>query len=382
MMNEGLQELNNKIKALHENFKKLEESTKNELQIIRAELEKNQGEKENEIARGLESVLNKHLLQLSQRIQTLEEDLQKWPETTKNELQIIRGYLENQGEKENEIARGLESVLNKHLLQLSQRIQTLEEDVQKWPETTKHELQIIRGYLENQEKKKEERSRALETELQQLSQRIQTLEEDLQKWPETTKHELQIIRGYLENQEKKKEERSRALETELQQLSPTIQALGQLFRQDFPYHVFLPFRAYLENNQGIAMQQEEIIHLRVPELAGGERINIWTDSRRAFGIGPAQGAVWNRRLREIRGFSRSVSGGEVEWITPGASENLHANQDQRTACLDSLFRSIEGIQRSLDIRASRTNDLQVLMLTLGVLISIIILARIFTFPWP
>ncbi|XP_037982164.1 golgin subfamily A member 5-like isoform X3 [Motacilla alba alba] len=331
MMNEGLQELNNKIKALHENFKKLEESTKNELQIIRAELEKNQGEKENEIARGLESVLNKHLLQLSQRIQTLEEDLQKWPETTKNELQIIRGYLENQGEKENEIARGLESVLNKHLLQLSQRIQTLEEDVQKWPETTKHELQIIRGYLENQEKKKEERSRALETELQQLSQRIQTLEEDLQKWPETTKHELQIIRGYLENQEKKKEERSRALETELQQLSPTIQALGQLFRQDFPYHVFLPFRAYLENNQG---------------------------------------------------FSRSVSGGEVEWITPGASENLHANQDQRTACLDSLFRSIEGIQRSLDIRASRTNDLQVLMLTLGVLISIIILARIFTFPWP
>ncbi|XP_037982167.1 golgin subfamily A member 5-like isoform X6 [Motacilla alba alba] len=251
MMNEGLQELNNKIKALHENFKKLEESTKNELQIIRAELEKNQGEKENEIARGLESVLNKHLLQLSQRIQTLEEDLQKWPETTKNELQIIRGYLENQGEKENEIARGLESVLNKHLLQLSQRIQTLEEDVQKWPETTKHELQIIRGYLENQEKKKEERSRALETELQQLSQRIQTLEEDLQKWPETTKHELQIIRGYLENQEKKKEERSRALETELQQLSPTIQALGQLFRQDFPYHVFLPFRAYLENNQGL-----------------------------------------------------------------------------------------------------------------------------------
>ncbi|XP_039561698.1 uncharacterized protein LOC120500629 isoform X1 [Passer montanus] len=276
---EAFQDLNNKIKALHEDFKKLEESTKHEVQILRAELEKNPENKEEEIARELVSMLNKKLRQLSQRIQTLEEKIKEWPETTKNELQLCRVYVEkNQGKKEEESSRALQC--------------------------------------------------RMETLLQQLSQRFQTLEQALQ------------------------------------------------LRQAFPYHEFQLFRAYLENNQGIAMQQEEIIHLRVLELARGERTNIWTDSRCAFGIGPAQGAVWNR-LREARGFFRSVSGGEVEWITPGASDNLHANQDQRTACLNPLFRSIEGSQRSMDIRASRTKDLQVLMVTFGVLISIIILARIF-----
>ncbi|XP_064257171.1 uncharacterized protein LOC135287876 isoform X2 [Passer domesticus] len=331
MIIEAFQDLNNKIKALHEDFKKLEESTKHEVQILRAELEKNPENKEMAFVWTLESMLKKNLQQLSQRIQTLEEDVQEWPETTKHELQLCRGYPEN---REEEIARELVSMLNKKLRQVSQRIQTLEEKIKEWPETTKNELQLCRVYVEkNQGKKEEESSRALqcrmETLLQQLSQRFQTLEQALQ------------------------------------------------LRQAFPYHEFQLFRAYLENNQGIAMQQEEIIHLRVLELARGERTNIWTDSRCAFGIGPAQGAVWNRRLREARGFFRSVSGGEVEWITPGASDNLHANQDQRTACLNPLFRSIEGSQRSMDIRASRTKDLQVLMVTFGVLISIIILARIF-----
>ncbi|XP_064257173.1 uncharacterized protein LOC135287876 isoform X4 [Passer domesticus] len=279
MIIEAFQDLNNKIKALHEDFKKLEESTKHEVQILRAELEKNPENKEMAFVWTLESMLKKNLQQLSQRIQTLEEDVQEWPETTKHELQLCRGYPENRGKKEEESSRALQC--------------------------------------------------RMETLLQQLSQRFQTLEQALQ------------------------------------------------LRQAFPYHEFQLFRAYLENNQGIAMQQEEIIHLRVLELARGERTNIWTDSRCAFGIGPAQGAVWNRRLREARGFFRSVSGGEVEWITPGASDNLHANQDQRTACLNPLFRSIEGSQRSMDIRASRTKDLQVLMVTFGVLISIIILARIF-----
>ncbi|XP_039561699.1 uncharacterized protein LOC120500629 isoform X2 [Passer montanus] len=200
---EAFQDLNNKIKALHEDFKKLEESTKHEVQILRAELEKNPENKEEEIARELVSMLNKKLRQLSQRIQTLEEKIKEWPETTKNELQLCRVYVEkNQGKKEEESSRALQC--------------------------------------------------RMETLLQQLSQRFQTLEQALQ------------------------------------------------LRQAFPYHEFQLFRAYLENNQGIAMQQEEIIHLRVLELARGERTNIWTDSRCAFGIGPAQGAVWNR-LREARG---------------------------------------------------------------------------------
>ncbi|XP_064249574.1 uncharacterized protein LOC135283070 isoform X5 [Passer domesticus] len=258
MIIEAFQELNNKIKALHEDFKKLEESTKHEVQIIRAELEENPGNKEMAFVWALESMLKKNLQQLSQRLQILEEDVQEWPETTKHELQLFRGYPENRGKKEKEIKRALESLLKKKFQQFSHKIQTLEKEMQEWPETTKHELQLLRGYLEkNRGKKEEENSRALqcrmETLLQELSQRFQTLEQALQ------------------------------------------------LRQAFPYHEFLLFRAYLENNQVITMQQEEIIHLQVLELAKEGRINIWTDSRCTFGTGPAQGAVWNRRLREDRG---------------------------------------------------------------------------------
>ncbi|XP_064257172.1 uncharacterized protein LOC135287876 isoform X3 [Passer domesticus] len=204
MIIEAFQDLNNKIKALHEDFKKLEESTKHEVQILRAELEKNPENKEMAFVWTLESMLKKNLQQLSQRIQTLEEDVQEWPETTKHELQLCRGYPENRENKEEEIARELVSMLNKKLRQVSQRIQTLEEKIKEWPETTKNELQLCRVYVEkNQGKKEEESSRALqcrmETLLQQLSQRFQTLEQALQLRQAFPYHEFQLFRAYLEN---------------------------------------------------------------------------------------------------------------------------------------------------------------------------------------
>nr|XP_026654586.1 uncharacterized protein LOC106630081 [Zonotrichia albicollis] len=148
----------------------------------------------------------------------------------------------------------------------------------------------------------------LDNKFGQLSQKFQTLEKDVQEWQETTKHEVQLLRAYLEKQGKKEEERSMALQcsikTLLQQVSQGFQILDQTlqWRQEVPYLEFPLFQAYLENYLGIAMPREEIIHRRVLELAGGERINnTWTDSRCAVGIGPAQGDVWNRRLREARG---------------------------------------------------------------------------------
>ncbi|XP_041338280.1 uncharacterized protein LOC121361552 [Pyrgilauda ruficollis] len=313
-----------------------------------------------------------------------------------------------------EFVWALESMLNRNLQQLSQKIQTLVEDALEWPQTTMCELQQRRGNLEkNKEKKDEESSRALqcrmETLLQELSQRFQTLEQALQLRQAFPYHQFLLFRAYLENNQASflsgatlapvahdcleimetvyssrpdlKEEPLDDAEDSWSTHSSSIIKSGT---PKAGYAVTTAPRVIKAKPLPavIAMQREEIIHLRVLELARGERTNIWTDSRCAFGIGPAQGAVWNRRLREARGFFRSVSGGEVEWITPGASDNLHANQDQRTACLDPLFRSIEGIQRSMDIRANRTNDLQVLMLTLVILISVIILARIFTLPWP
>ncbi|XP_050840051.1 uncharacterized protein LOC115484737 isoform X4 [Serinus canaria] len=276
-MDENMQDLNKKVKALHKDFKKLEESTKNEVETMRAHLEK-QGCKEMNVVLLLLSVLDKNLQEFSQKIETMEEDVQKWPETTKRDLQLQRHELESQGCKENEIARELKSVLDKNLQQLSQKIETLKKNAQELSKTTKCNLQLLRGFLES---------------------------------------------------------------------------------------------------QGIAMLREEMIHLRVLELARGERINnIWTDSRSAFEIGPAQGAVQNRRLCEGQGqcLEEKWNGSHQVLLTTFMPIKMKEQP--------AWIHYSGGIQRSMDLRASRTNDLQVLMLTLGVLISIIILALIFTLPWP
>ncbi|XP_074387123.1 uncharacterized protein LOC106630081 isoform X3 [Zonotrichia albicollis] len=309
MLNKKLQELSQKFQTLEGEVKELPEKTKHEIKIMRADLEK-QGKKE--ILRAVESMLKEELGPLSKKFQTLEEDVQNWQETTKREVQLLRADLEKQGKKEEESSRELVSMLDKKFGQLSQKFQTLEEDVQNWQETTKREVQIMRADLEKQGMKEEEIARELVSMLDnkfgQLSQKFQTLEKDVQEWQETTKHEVQLLRAYLEKQGKKEEERSMALQcsikTLLQQVSQGFQILDQTlqWRQEVPYLEFPLFQAYLENYLGIAMPREEIIHRRVLELAGGERINnTWTDSRCAVGIGPAQGDVWNRRLREARG---------------------------------------------------------------------------------
>ncbi|XP_050840050.1 myomegalin-like isoform X3 [Serinus canaria] len=330
-MDENMQDLNKKVKALHKDFKKLEESTKNEVETMRAHLEK-QGCKEMNVVLLLLSVLDKNLQEFSQKIETMEEDVQKWPETTKRDLQLQRHELESQGCKENEIARELKSVLDKNLQQLSQKIETLKKNAQELSKTTKCNLQLLRGFLESQERE-EQSSRAqqcrMETLLEQLCQRFQSLEQAIE------------------------------------------------MRQEVPYHDLLLSRRYLENNQGIAMLREEMIHLRVLELARGERINnIWTDSRSAFEIGPAQGAVQNRRLCEGQGqcLEEKWNGSHQVLLTTFMPIKMKEQP--------AWIHYSGGIQRSMDLRASRTNDLQVLMLTLGVLISIIILALIFTLPWP
>ncbi|XP_050840049.1 uncharacterized protein LOC115484737 isoform X2 [Serinus canaria] len=337
-MDENMQDLNKKVKALHKDFKKLEESTKNEVETMRAHLEK-QGCKEMNVVLLLLSVLDKNLQEFSQKIETMEEDVQKWPETTKRDLQLQRHELESQGCKENEIARELKSVLDKNLQQLSQKIETLKKNAQELSKTTKCNLQLLRGFLESQERE-EQSSRAqqcrMETLLEQLCQRFQSLEQAIEMRQEVPYHDLLLSRRYLENNQA-----HRCCLGRCREMIPFSILPPQAFAKasGTPTALLQSIHPKQFKEPGIAMLREEMIHLRVLELARGERINnIWTDSRSAFEIGPAQGAVQNRRLCEGQGFFRSVSGGEVEWITPGASDNLHANQDERTACLDSLFR--------------------------------------------
>ncbi|XP_058716153.1 FYVE and coiled-coil domain-containing protein 1-like isoform X2 [Poecile atricapillus] len=144
-INEAFQELKGKMKALQEYLQKLQECRQKEHQLLRAYLEENQG-KEGNLARVLLSRMENGVQTLSQRIQTLQNDVQEWPETTKYELELLRADLEmNQGKKEEEISRALVSRMTWKFQQLFQRIGSLEKDLQKLLKSSQHEFQLLRA---------------------------------------------------------------------------------------------------------------------------------------------------------------------------------------------------------------------------------------------
>ncbi|XP_064256842.1 uncharacterized protein LOC135287413 [Passer domesticus] len=179
-IDEAFQDLSNKMKALHENFKNLESKEREE---IREELEMIPENEEEEIARTLEAKLNMRFRELSRKIRTLQEDLEEWPEAIKDEVQLFRAELKKNSEnEEEEIARTLEAKLNTRFRELSRKIRTLEADVEEWPEAIKDEVQLFRAELKkNSGNKEEEIAKALEAVLKktlcQLFQGIQSGED-------------------------------------------------------------------------------------------------------------------------------------------------------------------------------------------------------------
>ncbi|XP_063038359.1 uncharacterized protein LOC134433442 [Melospiza melodia melodia] len=187
-VDKAFQDLNNKMEVLHEDFK--------ELQEIRAELEKIPGNKEQGISRVLKSMLNMNLRQLSRGIRTLAEDVEEWPAAIKHELRLLRSYLEmNKENEEEDIAKALESKLNMNLQHLTRRIKSVAEDVQDCLETTRDEFEFFRAEVEkNPENEEEDIAKALESKLNmnlwQLSQGIENLDKDLWHHLGITKHVL------------------------------------------------------------------------------------------------------------------------------------------------------------------------------------------------
>ncbi|XP_058717492.1 trichohyalin-like [Poecile atricapillus] len=145
-IDEAFQELREKIETVQEYFKEFQESRQKEHQLLRAELEKNQGKKEENFARVLLSRTEKEIQVLSKRIKTLQKEVQEWPETTMYELELLRADLEkNQGKEEKEISRALLSRLIWKFQQLFKKIETLEEDLEELLKTSQHEFQLLRA---------------------------------------------------------------------------------------------------------------------------------------------------------------------------------------------------------------------------------------------
>ncbi|RMB88154.1 hypothetical protein DUI87_35468 [Hirundo rustica rustica] len=199
-MDVAFQELKKKMEALHESFTELQDTKQSELEGLRTHLEKNKGNKVEEIVWSVKSRLKKYLRQFSHGIRTLEENIEDWSETTEYELQRLRAELQKNKE-EVEIVWSLKSRLKKYLRQLSHGIQSLKENVEDLSETIEYELQCLRPELEKNKGKKEDESSnfCMETKVPQLSYRIQTLDPELQERWEFPNHELQFVTAGLEN---------------------------------------------------------------------------------------------------------------------------------------------------------------------------------------
>ncbi|RMB97780.1 hypothetical protein DUI87_25780 [Hirundo rustica rustica] len=146
-MDVAFQELKKKMEALHESFTELQDTKQSELEGLRTHLEKNKGNKVEEIVWSVKSRLKKYLRQFSHGIRTLEENIEDWSETTEYELQRLRAELQKtQGKKEDESSN---FCMETKVPQLSYRIQTLDPELQERWEFPNHELQFVTAGLEN-----------------------------------------------------------------------------------------------------------------------------------------------------------------------------------------------------------------------------------------
>ncbi|XP_039428592.1 uncharacterized protein LOC120412275 [Corvus cornix cornix] len=93
-LNENFLYLRKQMEPLKRVFKKLQEFKPSDLERLRADLEKIPGKKKEEIARALESRLQKKLKNLCRKTEDLEEYVHKWPESTKLDLERLRADLE------------------------------------------------------------------------------------------------------------------------------------------------------------------------------------------------------------------------------------------------------------------------------------------------
>ncbi|XP_041266467.1 uncharacterized protein LOC121339058 isoform X4 [Onychostruthus taczanowskii] len=131
---ETSQELKETVKALQDCLKELRESRQHEHELFRAYLEKNQGRgNEEKTTKASESKRDEASQEHMRTLKALQECLNELEESRQRERQLRARLEKKQGKKEeeNSIAE-----LISQFRQLSQRFETLEERLQKSPESS------------------------------------------------------------------------------------------------------------------------------------------------------------------------------------------------------------------------------------------------------
>ncbi|XP_064496643.1 uncharacterized protein LOC135406043 [Pseudopipra pipra] len=147
-MEETLVQLCKEMKAMREDLQKGQESTNCLLQLLVEDLNKEQGKTEKgNTPKPQGSGMDETLLQFCKQMKTMCEDLQKGQESTKQDIQLLRVDLNKElDRKMKKMAKAQESKMDKKLQQLFQRI--LEHELHGRQGSKQHILQLLRAETE------------------------------------------------------------------------------------------------------------------------------------------------------------------------------------------------------------------------------------------
>ncbi|XP_032530306.1 uncharacterized protein LOC116779902 isoform X9 [Chiroxiphia lanceolata] len=236
-MKEDFQELIQQVKAMREDLQKGQESSKCDIQLLRADLNKEQGKtEEGNPPKAQGSGMEETLQQLCKEMKAMREDFQKGQESKKG--------------REAEATKPQESLMKEDFKELIQQVKAMREDLQKGQESRKTEKRNT----------PEAQGSGMEETLLQFCKQMKTMCEDLQKGQESTKGDIQLLKDLnkelVRNMKKMAKAQESKMDKKFQQLCQRIQTLEQELygRQGSKQHSLQLLGAETEMEHGVLIE--------------------------------------------------------------------------------------------------------------------------------
>ncbi|XP_032530303.1 uncharacterized protein LOC116779902 isoform X7 [Chiroxiphia lanceolata] len=252
-MKEDFQELIQQVKAMREDLQKGQESSKCDIQLLRADLNKEQGKtEEGNPPKAQGSGMEETLQQLCKEMKAMREDFQKGQESKKG--------------REAEATKPQESLMKEDFKELIQQVKAMREDLQKGQESSKCDIQLLIEGLNKELGKTEKRNTpeaqgsGMEETLLQFCKQMKTMCEDLQKGQESTKGDIQLLKDLnkelVRNMKKMAKAQESKMDKKFQQLCQRIQTLEQELygRQGSKQHSLQLLGAETEMEHGVLIE--------------------------------------------------------------------------------------------------------------------------------
>ncbi|XP_068856446.1 zinc finger protein RFP-like isoform X2 [Aphelocoma coerulescens] len=156
MLKQNLHEIPQQMQALQEAFRRMQDSTRCDLEHLKTHLHNEQGRRVEENKRAMEDMLKQNLHEIPQQMQALQEAFRRMQDSTRCDLEHLKTHLHNeQGRRVEENKRAMEDMLKQNLHEISQQMQTLQEAFRHMQDSTRRDLEHFKTHLHNEQDRSE-----------------------------------------------------------------------------------------------------------------------------------------------------------------------------------------------------------------------------------